>query len=364
MASDGREIGTPQDYNDDGPEPNVFCNVYDILPRLNVATSYCQPSWGIYHTGVQVHGLEFSYGGHADSSTGVFCAKPWSAQGCQFREQVPIGRTALDPIELRRLIAEISAEWPGNAYDPFKRNCNHFADFLSLRLTGNNAPPYVNKFTGTCFVKSVFYNCVLPLGRCVQRFYEYGGITYSNADAGTEESTESTGISGARGINQVLVEAATVQKVNANKLFKEGSFDEAKKAYEKALTYLSTLCRRTEEEDEIAEQGRQVQLALFLNVAACELKVGNYERVVERCSSALDIDQKSQKAMYRMGVAQGKLGKNDDALANLRQALNLTAETDTGTLRDIRREIDVVKKNVEGERNRDKEFAKRMFAAG
>ena len=25
-------------------------------------------------------------------------------------------------------------------------------------------------------------------------------------------------------------------------------------------------------EDEVAEQGRQVQLALFLNVAACELK--------------------------------------------------------------------------------------------
>ena len=229
------KVGSESDGTDGD---NVFCNVYDILPRVNALARCLGSQWGIYHTGVQVHGLEVSFGGTDDNCTGVFCAQPRSAQGARFRRQVPIGRVDLDPFELRQRVADISEAWPGRAYDPFERNCNHFSDCFCSELTGQGAPPYVNRFTKSRVIRCVFFRCLVPLGRCVERFHKVEPITYTqDASCGAEVAE----LYGVRGINQVLVEAATVQKARANDLFRSGAFVEARDAYEKALGYLTRL---------------------------------------------------------------------------------------------------------------------------
>ncbi|CAK0885843.1 unnamed protein product [Prorocentrum cordatum] len=272
---------------------NVFLNVYDIVPAVNKCSrALCRSRWGIYHTGVEVQGLEFSFGGHSDSSTGVFCAKPRSAQGCVFRQQLPIGHVELDALELRQTIAEISKGWPGNGYDPFQRNCNHFSESLCKELTGHKTPSYINSFTQSRFVRGVFYRCLVPLGKCLEKFsYEQGGITYSNNEETATEST-SLGISGANGINEVLVAAATMQKEKANRSFKAGAYQEAREA---------------------------------------------------------------------RGVARAQLGMHEEAVADLRRALQLTDPADAGTVRDVRREIDRVRGLVEGQKSREREMAKSTF---
>jgi peptidyl-prolyl isomerase D len=176
-----------------------------------------------------------------------------------------------------------------------------------------------------------------------------------------EEDSEQLGIEGARGINQVLVEAATVKKINANGLFKAGAYKEAREAYLKALGYLSQLSHRTEDEDEVVKQAKAVRVALLLNVAACDLKRIQYSAVIENCNRVLDMDAENHKAKYRRGVAYSYLGRLEEAMADLRFVLHATETADTGTLRDIRREIDRVKALMGEKKEEEKSMAIRML---
>lgn len=146
----------------------VYCNIYDILPRVNAAARCCHASWGVFHTGVQVHGREFSFGGY-----GLFDTKPRNVEGARFRAQVAIGRTELDAAEVKRVVTSLASQWPGNTYHPFRRNCNHFTEFLCRELTGLGAPTYINSFTGSFAVRAVFYGCLVPFDRCFQHL---GGL--------------------------------------------------------------------------------------------------------------------------------------------------------------------------------------------
>mmetsp|Transcript_31189 Transcript_31189/g.72701 ORF Transcript_31189/g.72701 Transcript_31189/m.72701 type:complete len:420 (+) Transcript_31189:103-1362(+) len=344
-------------------EPNVFCNVYDIVPLFNRGTQCLVPRWSIYHTGVEVYDLEFSFGGHSGSSTGVFCARPGNVKGATFRNKVPIGRTSLDPLELRQAVAEISKKWPGNSYDPFTRNCNCFADFLCRELTGRGAPSYINSFADSSLIKGV-YNLLLPIGKCLQD-YDIGVVSYSDDEDIAQCTKQQMDIQGAKGMDKVLVEAAMVQKGKANAKFKEGMHVEAKESYLKALSYLENMKQGeqdpehtpTESEKNLMAQVVSVRVMLLLNVAACCLKQGKNEEVLESCHQVLTLQPENQKALYRRGVAQLNLGKLAEASSDLRHVLRLTDKTDTATIRDVRRELDRVKHRVEEDRG----FAKRML---
>jgi deubiquitinase DESI2 len=56
----------------------VVVNVYDLTPQNNVMY------WmgvGVYHTGVEVHGIEYAFGGHDYDLSGVFATNPREAPG-------------------------------------------------------------------------------------------------------------------------------------------------------------------------------------------------------------------------------------------------------------------------------------------
>mmetsp|Transcript_13333 Transcript_13333/g.30408 ORF Transcript_13333/g.30408 Transcript_13333/m.30408 type:complete len:389 (+) Transcript_13333:104-1270(+) len=345
--------------------PNVFCNIYDIVPLFNRSTQCLMPRWSVYHTGVEVYDLEFSFGGHSGSSTGVFCARPGSVKGATFRKAVAVGRTSLDPLELRQKVAEIAKHWPGNSYDAFTRNCNVFADFLCRELTGTGAPSYINGFATSSLIKGVYNRVLLPLGKYLQE-YDIGTVTYSDDEDVVPCGKQELDIKGARGMDQVLVEAAMVQKGKANGMFKEQHHVEAKDAYLKALSYLDNMKHVDEDvdaeemfdhEQALRKEVMSVQVMLLLNVAACCLKQGDYDEAVKHCNAVLKKQPENQKALYRRGVAQGNLGLLAEASADLRTVLRHTEKTDTATLRDVRRELEKVKQKVEEDRG----LAKRML---
>eukprot|EP00930_Biecheleria_cincta_P082349 TRINITY_DN72101_c0_g1_i1.p1 TRINITY_DN72101_c0_g1~~TRINITY_DN72101_c0_g1_i1.p1 ORF type:complete len:389 (-),score=50.16 TRINITY_DN72101_c0_g1_i1:67-1233(-) len=328
----------------DAPEPNVFCNVYDITPRLNKLLRCCSCArYGIYHSGVEIYDKEFAFGGHDKSTTGVWAGKPMFVKGARFREQVPIGHTNLRPDELRKKLAGVAIEWSGDSYETMTRNCNHFAEALCLDLTGVAPPAYVNRCAKSCCVRTLFYACVGPLVRCLERCHLTPFVTYQNDDPEDSSSTgEEYCIKGARGMNQVLIEAATEQKKVANDLFRSGDFDEAAKMYLQAFGLIQALSRLdegSEDDMELLRQAHDVCKALLLNIAACNLKASDWERAISCCDRVLRWDARNAKAFYRRGVAMIHLGRRKEALANLQQAEQLTDMSDEVTREHIRQEI-------------------------
>lgn len=148
----------------EAPSTPVFLNVYDVTP----ANGYAR--WlglGVYHSGVQVHGVEYAYGAHDGASSGIFEVVPRRCPGYTFRESVLVGTTGLTRAEVRSLIAELAADFPGDAYNLVSRNCNHFCDAACRRLVARaRIPRWVNRLAKI----GVVFTCVIPgNGRAVRR---------------------------------------------------------------------------------------------------------------------------------------------------------------------------------------------------
>jgi len=136
----------------------VLVNVYDLHHANNYAYYV---GFGIFHSGVEIDGKEYSFGGHEFSYTGVFDIPPRTAFGAKFRYFLPhqlLGEIEITPRELHRIIDQISEEFPGNSYHPLTRNCNTFSNELCMRLLKVGIPAYINRLAN---MGSTF-SCIIP----------------------------------------------------------------------------------------------------------------------------------------------------------------------------------------------------------
>jgi PPPDE putative peptidase domain len=141
------------------PSTNIVLNVYDVSTPQDPALIPSINSWigvgglGVFHSGVEIGGVEYCFGGHEDSSTGVFQIEPRTAPDARFRQAIHIGECSLDWRGLRRVLDSYSDGWSGNSYNLLTRNCNHYSDALCFELTGARIPGWVNRlaFIGSKF---------------------------------------------------------------------------------------------------------------------------------------------------------------------------------------------------------------------
>lgn len=141
------------------PEGNeVYLNVYDLVEQ-NHWTHWA--GVGIYHSGVEIYGVEYAFGGHEYDAPGVFATRPRSAPGTvAWREAVLVGRTSLSPTQVYELVQAMGQEYKGNRYHLLQMNCNSFSADLCRRLTGQEAPTWVNRLANL----AVSLHCLLPQG--------------------------------------------------------------------------------------------------------------------------------------------------------------------------------------------------------
>ncbi|KAL5759062.1 hypothetical protein ACOSP7_021673 [Xanthoceras sorbifolium] len=141
-------------FDEKGSLP-VYLNVYDLTPINGYAY------WlglGVYHSGVQVHGVEYAFGAHEYPTTGIFEGEPKQCEGFTFRKTILIGKTDMGPAEVRAVMEELAEIYKGNAYNLITKNCNHFCNDACIRLSGNPIPSWVNRLARIGFL----CNCVLP----------------------------------------------------------------------------------------------------------------------------------------------------------------------------------------------------------
>ncbi|XP_021745318.1 deSI-like protein At4g17486 [Chenopodium quinoa] len=140
------------------PDPGntpVYLNVYDLTP-MNGYLYWA--GLGIFHSGVEVHGVEYAFGAHDYPTSGVFEVEPRQCPGFKFRKSILIGTTCLDAKEVREFMERHAASYNGDTYHLIVKNCNHFCKDVCYKLTEKKIPKWVNrlaKIGSAC-------NCVLP----------------------------------------------------------------------------------------------------------------------------------------------------------------------------------------------------------
>ncbi|XP_059653840.1 deSI-like protein At4g17486 isoform X2 [Cornus florida] len=120
----------------------VYLNVYDLT---TINGYFYWAGLGVFHTGVEVHGVEYAFGAHDYPTSGVFEVEPRKCPGFRFRKSIFMGMTYLDHIQIREFIEHQSASYIGDTYHLVVKNCNHFCEDICFKLTGNQMPKWVNR---------------------------------------------------------------------------------------------------------------------------------------------------------------------------------------------------------------------------
>ncbi|KAL1097209.1 hypothetical protein V6Z11_D05G020000 [Gossypium hirsutum] len=141
----GEEVSSSSSGNQNGSHSditNVILNVYDLTPINNY--SYWV-GFGIFHSGIEVHGKEYGFGAHDFPISGVFEVEPKSCPGFIYRCSILLGCINMSFSEFRALIESVASEYHGDTYHLISKNCNHFTEDIVHRLTGKHIPGWVNR---------------------------------------------------------------------------------------------------------------------------------------------------------------------------------------------------------------------------
>ncbi|GFQ00952.1 desi-like protein at4g17486 [Phtheirospermum japonicum] len=133
----------------------VYLNVYDLT---SINGYFYWAGVGIFHSGVEVHGVEYAFGAHEYPTSGVFEIEPRECPGFRFRKSIFVGTTRLNHNQVREFMEHQTANYNGDMYHLVVKNCNHFCEDMCYRLTGNRIPKWVNRLARI----GAICNCILP----------------------------------------------------------------------------------------------------------------------------------------------------------------------------------------------------------
>nr|GMD81370.1 deSI-like protein At4g17486 isoform X1 [Ipomoea batatas] len=164
----------------------LYLNVYDLTTINNYLYWF---GLGVFHSGIEVHGLEYGYGAHDFSSSGVFEVEPRTCPGFIFRRSILLGGTDMSPSEVRSFMEQLSRKYHGDSYHLIAKNCNHFTDEVCMQLTGKPIPGWVNRLARV----GSFCNCLLPENiqvTAVRRLPDRQTCSDIETDSGASSLTE------------------------------------------------------------------------------------------------------------------------------------------------------------------------------
>ncbi|MBA0817033.1 hypothetical protein Gohar_001629, partial [Gossypium harknessii] len=136
-------------------ETKLVLNIYDLTPMNNY--SYWI-GFGIFHSGIEVHGKEYGFGAHDFSISGVFEVEPKCCPGFSYRCSISLGRINMSSSDFRAFIENLASDYHGNTYHLISKNCNHFSDDIVYKLTGKHIPRWVNRLARL----GSLFSCLLP----------------------------------------------------------------------------------------------------------------------------------------------------------------------------------------------------------
>ncbi|KAJ8513755.1 hypothetical protein OPV22_004189 [Ensete ventricosum] len=121
--------------NGDGSgRTHLYLNVYDLTPANNYLYWF---GIGVFHSGIEVHGMEYGFGAHDYSSSGVFEVEPKSCPGFIFRRSVWLGTTDMSRSEFRVFIEDLAGKYHGKPIPGWVNRLARLGSFCNCILPEN-----------------------------------------------------------------------------------------------------------------------------------------------------------------------------------------------------------------------------------
>lgn len=120
------------------------------MVKVNVYSPNGQQSMA-YHSGVEIFGTEYCFGGGPGGGSGVMLQRPRAPPPggswvfYQTAEVAPLTKTK---DEVTRIVQEMRMEFSSGSYDLVSRNCNHFSEAFCQQLCGQSIPGWINALAG------------------------------------------------------------------------------------------------------------------------------------------------------------------------------------------------------------------------
>jgi len=153
--------------------------------------------------------------------------------------------------------------------------------------------------------------------------------------------------------NQQKLEAAANKKEHGNKLFVDLDYVNAIRRYTQALELLQSMFDVSPEQK---EEANKLKVQCYLNLAGCLLKVEAYQKAIENCKSALELDPENAKALFRRGQGYYELKEYDLAKVDLTQADKAMPNN-----KQIVQLLNATKKEVTKREEKEKKMYAKMF---
>ncbi|XVF36447.1 hypothetical protein REPUB_Repub19eG0059300 [Reevesia pubescens] len=118
--------------------------------------------------------------------------------------------------------------------------------------------------------------------------------------------------------SQEKIEAAGKKKEEGNMLFKSGKYQRAGKKYDKAVDYVSEDGPFGDVEQKLV---KELRVSCWLNGAACNLKLSDFQGAIKLCSKVLDFESHNVKALYRRAQAYIETSDLVSAELDIKKAL-------------------------------------------
>ena len=141
---------------------------------------------------------------------------------------------------------------------------------------------------------------------------------------------------------------AEKSKAEGGAFFKEKRFAEAIKAYEEAAEAVG--------DEELNEDAKALWITCKLNAAQAAISNTDYPRAMKFAADALGKSPKNVKGLYRRGLARGRLGMSEEALQDLKAALEVDPDN-----KPVATEIAKVKASIAAARKKEKAAFGGMF---
>ncbi|KAM7167988.1 peptidyl-prolyl cis-trans isomerase D isoform 2-T2 [Macrochelys suwanniensis] len=155
-------------------------------------------------------------------------------------------------------------------------------------------------------------------------------------------------------IDKIVSIAEDIKNVG-NAFFRSQNWAMATKKYTKSLRYVEASKAIAEESD--TAKLNPAALTCLLNIAACKLKVSDWQGAIESCCEALAIDPANTKALYRRAQGWQGIKDFDQALGDLKKAQEIKPED-----KAIQTEAHKLKQKIKAQKEKEKAAYAKMFA--